>query len=301
MTDRKTETEAKSNRPEGVEATEKKQKRRSLSPAANLLAAGAVLCFIIGGYALFHSRTAGNYHDLQSKADSASTAVTAAEAGATAANAANTSDTGASSTAAAAVPAEEIPINFEEIQQDAPDIYAWIRIPETQIDYPVCQSPEDKDQDFYLSHRPDGTEEFAGSIYSQNYNSKDFTDPVTVLYGHDMANGSMFQNLHLYEDEDFFDKNREVILYLPDKVLHYRVVAAYNTDDGHILLNNDCFENPEVYDLYLRDLRSRTYVISGIVDDEAASHLNRQSRLLILSTCNNVEDQRFIVTCVLEQ
>ena len=112
-----------------------------------------------------------------------------------------------------------------------------------------------------------------------------------------MSNGSMFQNLHFYEDRAFFDKNREVIVYLPNKVLHYRVFAAYNTNDDHLLLNNDNFQDPEVFYHFLQDILLQRSMSSGYVDHSAV--LTRESRILTLSTCNAYDDQRYLVQCLL--
>ena len=279
------------------------QSAKERSTVAKLLIIGAVICALVGLFAWNSSRRAGNYSDLQNKAESVFTgstaAVTASEekSGAGVTEKAAAAETAATAVTAASV-AEEIPIDFKKIREDCPDVYAWICIPDTQINYPICQSPEGVDQDFYLNHRADGTEEFAGSIYSQNYNSRDFSDPNTVLYGHDMSNGSMFQNLHFYENKDFFDENREVTVYLPDKVLHYRVFAAYNTSDEHILLKFDCFKDPKVFKKYLKDILAGTYMYSGTIDDDI--ELTEKSRLLTLSTCNAYDNQRFVVQCVLE-
>lgn len=132
--------------------------------------------------------------------------------------------------------------------------------------------------------------------YAENYNSADFKDPVTVFYGHDMSDGSMFQNLHYYEDQWFFENNREVTVYLPDNVLHYRIFAAYDTDDGHLLLNNGSFQDPKVFYEYFREVLKGNFA-SGLVD--TGTELTPASRILTLSTCNAYEDQRFLVQCVL--
>ena len=84
---------------------------------------------------------------------------------------------------------DEVSIDFEALQQQNADIYAWIRIPETQIDYPILQHPSD--DAYYLNHTVEGTEGLPGSIYTEKVNSKDFTDFNTVIYGHNMKNGTM--------------------------------------------------------------------------------------------------------------
>lgn len=260
----------------------------------NILAAIAVICVLVGGLLWYKTRSGKDvYADIQKStveepeeppvegAVHEDTTVTAEAAQ-------------AATTAAAAAPAEEIPIDFATLWESCPDAYAWIRIPNTQIDYPVCQMVEG-DQSFYLNHRADKVAEFAGAIYSENYNTRDFTDPVTVLYGHDMSNGSMFQNLHKFEDRAFFDKNKEVIVYLPNKVLHYRIFAAYNYNDDHLLLNHDNFRDENEFYFFIQDILAQT--MSGYVDSN--TQLTRQSRILTLSTCNAYDDQRYLVQCLL--
>lgn len=127
----------------------------------------------------------------------------------------------------------EIPIDFQTLQNMNPDIYAWIKVPGTVIDYPIAQS--ETDNSYYLNHSVEHDENKAGAIFTEDYNTKTFEDPNTVIYGHGMANGSMFDGLHQYMDRDFFDQNKEVIIYMPDKILHYQIFAAYLYDNRHLL------------------------------------------------------------------
>ena len=72
------------------------------------------------------------------------------------------------------VPEEEkkidIPVDFDSLQKENPDIYAWITIPDTVIDYPIVQSSEDNA--YYLNHSAEKTDSVSGAIYSENYNKK---------------------------------------------------------------------------------------------------------------------------------
>ena len=274
-----------------------KKKKHNL--LANILAAAAVICVLAGGVNWYRTRgSTDTYANIQKAAGVSTQEDTVKAVGEKTTE--EDSATAASTTAAADAPVEtqepeDIPIDFNTLWETCPEAYAWIRIPNTQIDYPVCQRVEG-DQSFYLNHRADGVAEFAGAIYSENYNKRDFTDPNTVLYGHDMSNGSMFQNLHNYEDRLYFDENKDIIIYLPDKVLHYRVFAAYNTNDDHLLLNNGNFEDPMVFRNYLQDIIGQRSM-SGFVDQNTQLDVN--SRILTLSTCNAYDDQRYLVQGVL--
>ena len=132
-----------------------------------------------------------------------------------------------------AEPSVEIPIDFEALQERNPDVYAWITVPGTQIDYPILQ--RENDNTYYLTHTIDHEEKTEGAIFTENYNSTDFGDPNTVIYGHDMKNGTMFRSLLDYQDREFFEENKEIIIYTPDAIRHYEIFAGYPYDNRHIL------------------------------------------------------------------
>lgn len=116
----------------------------------------------------------------------------------------------------------EIPIDFAQLQAQNPDIYAWIQIDGTNINYPVAQSATDNE--YYLNHTIEGQEGYPGSIYTENWNTKEFTDFNTVIYGHDMKDGSMFQNLHNYADASYMQQHPNVVIYTPEKKLTYQIL-----------------------------------------------------------------------------
>lgn len=188
----------------------------------------------------------------------------------------------------------EIPIDFAALQAINPDVYAWITVPGTVIDYPVLQ--HQTDNSYYLSHTIEGTPSAEGSIYTENYNSTDFEDPNTVIYGHDMLNGSMFQGLHNYQDRAFFDQNREVIIYTPDAIRRYEIFAAYVYDDRHILQSFD-FTDQTVYQQYLQSIFS-IRDMAACIDTDA--EVNVDDKIITLSTCyGNQDDKRYLVQAVL--
>mgnify|MGYP000485989597 CR=1 FL=1 len=129
----------------------------------------------------------------------------------------------------------EIPVDFTALQEKNPDIYAWIKIDGTTVDYPVCQNNED--DNYYLSHTWERVEAADGAIFTQACNSKNFTDFNTVIYGHQMGEGvdTMFHTLDRYLEEGYIEKYPNVIIYTPDHVLTYRIFAAVIYDDRHLI------------------------------------------------------------------
>lgn len=192
----------------------------------------------------------------------------------------------------------ETQIDFEALWQINEDIYAWIEIPGTEVDYPILQHPQD--DAYYLNHTAEGTEGLPGSIYTEKWNSKEFTDFNTVIYGHNMKNGTMFKGLHQYEDKAFLDKNRYVKIYLPDKTLKYRIFAAVTFDDRYIPHSYD-FSSDKGCKQFLADVKD------GVVEDAKAVYddeveVTTQDKLITMSTCiANQDTKRWIVVAKLEE
>lgn len=190
----------------------------------------------------------------------------------------------------------ENPVDFQKLAGINPDIYAWIRIPDTNIDYPIAQRAGD--DTFYLKHDMYQEPRFAGCIYTEDCNSKDFTDPNTVIYGHNMKNGSMFQNLHLFADADFFREHPDVYIYTPDGVLAYKVFAAYTYDDRHIMNSFD-FNDPEVFQSYLDEIFHVRSMDANIRDD---INVTVNDHIITLATCIGGQPRsRYLVQAVLNK
>ena len=185
------------------------------------------------------------------------------------------------------------PIDFDSLTAQYPDIYAWIRIPGTKVDYPIVQ--REGDNGYYLNHTIDGRKRTEGSIYTEDYNSKDFEDANTVIYGHNMKNGSMFKTLHKYKDKQFLLDNSEIYIYQKDRVLKYKIFAAYIYDNRHLMLSFD-FEDENIFRNYLNNVLTKRDISSNINTDVGVTV---DDRIITLSTCNNNDAQRYLVQAVL--
>ena len=185
-------------------------------------------------------------------------------------------------------------LDWDALHAENADIYAWIYIPGTGIDYPILQHPTE--QDYYLDHNLDGSTGYPGCIYTQIRNSKDFTDFATILYGHNMKDGTMFQNLHDYEDKEFFDANPYIYIYTPDKTFVYQIFAAVTFHDRNILLQYDMTVTGNRAG-YINDIKACNGMSDQHNDDVT---VNTESRIVSLSTCIGASpDKRWIVSGVL--
>lgn len=186
-------------------------------------------------------------------------------------------------------------IDFEELRKSAPDAYAWLQVPGTNVSYPVCQHKTDNA--YYLSHTAEQEGKFEGAVFTENFNKTDFKDPMTVIYGHNMQNGSMFATLHKFEDREFFDNHREFTIYTPEKTLKYRIVASYSSDPMHLLEEKE-LGDPEKLFAYMDGLRNAK---SAYVNIDSSVSFGREDCFVTLSTCTGDNGSRYLVQAVLEK
>ena len=92
------------------------------------------------------------------------------------------------------------PIDFDTLWAQNGDIYAWIELPDTWLQYPILQHPNS--DTYYLNRTVDGYEGYPGSIFTFRVEGKRFDQFNTVIYGHNMIDGSMFGNLKNFRDEN---------------------------------------------------------------------------------------------------
>lgn len=193
-------------------------------------------------------------------------------------------------------PDYESPIDWEGMWEINEDVYAWITVPGTVIDYPILQ--HETDNTYYLNYNIDGSYGFPGCIYTENMNAKDFSDNNTVIYGHNMKNGTMFAGLHQYKDREFFEEHSEVVIYTPQREYRYTIFAAYIYDDRHLLYSFD-FENEDVYTAYLDNITNMRDLSANIRDD---IEVTSEDKIITLATCiSSQPDNRLLVQAVLHE
>lgn len=185
------------------------------------------------------------------------------------------------------------PIDFDTLTAQYPDVYAWIRIPGTNVDYPIVQRAGENG--YYLHRTIDGKKKAEGSIFTDEENSKDFSDPNTIIYGHNMKNGSMFKTLHRYKDKQFLLDNSEVYIYQKERVLKYKIFAAYVYDNRHLLQSFD-FKDENIFRNYLNNVLTKRDMRSNINVDV---DVTVSDKIITLSTCNNNDAERYLVQAVL--
>ncbi len=133
--------------------------------------------------------------------------------------------------------AKDAEIDFSVLKRENPDIFGWLYIPGTNIDYPLLQSEEA--DDYYESHDAYGKQDEAGALYTELANLKNMCDFNTVIHGKTLADGGMFSELYRYADTDFMKEHENVYLYIEDNLLTYEIFAAYQREDSSLIRTYD--------------------------------------------------------------
>ena len=171
------------------------------------------------------------------------------------------------------------------------DIVAYIHIEGTNVSNVVVQGP---DNVFYLNRDVNRQSNVNGSLFLDFENSPDFSDRNSVIYGHNMRNGTMFHNLRYFMGSDFFDANRYIVIFTENEMLTYEIFSAFSTRTDFEYIQVD-FDDDEDYLQLVNEIRRRS-VHGGNIP------VNADDRILILSTCTNTaRDMRFVVAGVLRE
>lgn len=165
--------------------------------------------------------------------------------------------------------------SLESLRNINPDIYGWIKVPGTKINYPIAQTTNN---DYYLDHAYTGDNLVNGSIFADfrcdgvptmNYN--------TILYGHNITDGSMFNNVTKFYDEEFFN-NTLIYLYTFSGIYIFKPFSVHQADydSGYIATRF----SPEEFVEFATKLQGESDVASDKI-------FTQNDRIITLSTCTN--------------
>ena len=196
------------------------------------------------------------------------------------------------------------PEGMAETMKKYPDVYAWLEIPGTaavlgtsaDVSYPVAQHPTERE--FYLNHDLDGNHYQPGVLFTEamvedrTANSKDLNDPVTIIYGHNQANRTMFGGLQTYMNKLEFGEDQVMYLYQEGRRVTYQIVGGVQYETSHILYYHD-FTNKDVFNDFFTTLWAETDSSTNVDPDNKPV---AGDRVLILSVCKNGDDyHRYLV------
>ena len=193
----------------------------------------------------------------------------------------------APASAAGANVAAPMTIDFAALKAVNDDVIGWIYVEALDsINYPIVRGI---DNSYYLHLTYQKNYNFAGTIFMDCQNSEDFNDCNTIIYGHNMKNGSMFGLLKRFsENTEAYNRSRYFWIFTPDADYRNEIISAYTTAVNSVTYT--LFKGPgqEFMD-YLN-----TIVTLSDIQTEPGN-LNLNDRIITLSTCTGNEATRFVV------
>ena len=178
-------------------------------------------------------------------------------------------------------------MDFDKLKSVNEDVVGWIYVDALpDISYPIVKG---KDNQTYLHQTYEKNYNFAGTIFVDYENSGDFSDCNTLVYGHNMKNGSMFGHLKKFrEDDKLYKQDKYFWILTPERNYRYEIITAYTTG-----VNSDTytlFKGPgEEFEKYLETIKGYSEIQTDDTD------LTIKDRIVTLSTCTGNESTRFVV------
>lgn len=180
-------------------------------------------------------------------------------------------------------------IDLEALREVNDDIIGWISIPGTQVSYPLLQSV---DNSYYLKHTWKEAYNSAGSIFLECRNAPDLSDFNTIIYGHNMRNGSMFGELKQYRDLEYWKEHPSVYIVNDSGVHRYDIFAAHEAGVRTIIYGLGITEQ-DTKERFIELAQTSSVIEPGVVPTV-------EDKIVTLSTCTgNGYDTRWVVQGVL--
>lgn len=176
-------------------------------------------------------------------------------------------------------------VDFAALQEASPYAIGWIQVSGIDaINYPIVQY---SDNSYYLDHSWDGESSRYGAIFLETLNAADFSDGYTLVYGHNMKDGSMFGSLKKYADASFYQEHGGLItIYLPGETRSYQIFSVRYVSPDDTDTYTLWSQSSEEFEAALERMKREALYDTGI-------SVSGQDSIITLSTCAG--DNRLVV------
>lgn len=184
--------------------------------------------------------------------------------------------------------AVDFAVDFDTLQAVNADVTGWIWLEDTVVNYPILHSTKNNDEYLYTTY--DGKQNKSGSIFADYRNSVGFADDNTVLYGHNMKNGSMFAVVTKLTRQEFYDAHNEFYIMTPEGNRRYEIISVCYVDALSSLYDRK-FETVEDKQNWLDRVVKQSTVLAPYT-------VSVEDSYVMLSTCVSGDDPRARVVAV---
>ncbi len=178
-----------------------------------------------------------------------------------------------------------ISVDIDALKVKNSDTLGWISVNNTNVNYPFVQA---SDNDYYLKHAFDKSNNSAGWIFLDYRNNKDFSDKNNILYGHARRDNSMFGSLRSVITKDWYSNKDNHIIKLSTETENtmWQIFSVYRIETESYYLTTTFSTNLE-YERFLSTIKERSLYDFDVT-------LSRNDKILTLSTCSG-EHNRIVV------
>lgn len=180
-------------------------------------------------------------------------------------------------------------VDFDALRELNPDIVGWLICEGTAINYPIAQGDNNSR---YLNHLYDGSRGKAGTPFLDFENSTDFTDGNSIVYGHNLLDGSMFSELIGYREQAYYDAHPSMLLLTPDGAFRMEIFAAFTASPNEAGTDaspwRQSWDTADDFAAWQEQNKGRSAIDTDVT-------LSPEDQLLTLSTCINRGRDRFLV------
>ena len=175
------------------------------------------------------------------------------------------------------IPTEKNTKSFEELQKINPDVIGWIRVNDTNINYPLVQTDND---DTYMNTDAEGNYSLSGAIFLHCANKPDFSDFDNIIYGHHMEKHMMFGDIGEFTKEQYFNEHPYGNLFFDGKDHGIEFYALMQVDAYNETIFNVCLDTPEAKQEYLQEIENNVLYKRDM-------NITEDDHLVLLTTCTS--------------
>lgn len=187
----------------------------------------------------------------------------------------------------------EVIDTVKELQNKNADVKAWIKINDTNINYPVVQT---NDNDYYLYRNYKKENSNYGSIFIDKNSDIENPNSNIIIYGHNMKDGSMFRDLLKYEDEEYYNNHKYIEFVTNISSNTYEILAVFKSRIFYKNENNvfryyyyTDLDTEEEYDYYIDNCKQLSLYDTGV-------NAEYGEQIITLITCEySSENGRMVV------
>ena len=182
--------------------------------------------------------------------------------------------------------AAPIDVDFAALNEMNANVVGWLYCEGTPINYPVVQS---SDNEYYLKHLYDNQKNSSGAIFMDAMNAPDLSDANTIIYGHNMKNGTMFASLSKYHSQKYYESHPVMYYLTRNGKYKIDIFASYETPGGSDAFTI-FFDSEQTYSNYLQQRWNMSQI------DTSWLPMSTDDNIVTLSTCSyNYNDARYVV------